>query len=403
VTDADATAPVPPVPSGEASSPGSSDSVPPWVPRAILLAFGAVVLFFFGWWVLRELRTLIIMVFVALFLSLAMEPAVTRLAARGWRRGPATGLVLGGVVVVFLVFMAAAGSVVVGQVTDLADRAPAYVRDLESFVNDDLGIEWDADKLVRELRSGDALGGLGIDTGTVVSNALDVGVQVAAALLEVVTVLIFAFYMTADGPRMRRVICSRLPQRHQQVVLDTWELAIDKTGGYLYSRGIQAFISAMVTWAFLVVLDVPYGLALGLWVGIVSQFIPTVGTYIAMVLPVIVALADAPIKALWVLLFLVLYQQFENYVLGPRITKRTMEMHPALAIGTVFAGGLLLGGVGAVLALPTAAVIQALISTHAPEQELVEQRLLEEPVERRTWRSRFRRRKHDDVGAADRG
>jgi len=401
VTDTAATEPVPPVPggpvagaqvpSGGASSPGPSDGVPPWVPRAILLALAAVVAFFFGWWVLRELRTLIVMVFVALFLSLAMEPAVTRLAARGWRRGPATGLVLGGVVALFLVFMAAAGSVVVGQVTDLADRAPKYVRDFERFVNDDLGIEWDADNIVKELKSGDAFGGIDIDTGTVVSNALDVGVAIAAALLEIVTVLIFAFYMTADGPRMRRTICARLPQRHQAVVLDTWELAIDKTGGYLYSRGIQAFISAFATWAFLLALDVPYALALGLWVGIVSQFIPTVGTYIAMVLPVVVALADDPIKALWVLLFLVAYQQFENYVLGPRITKRTMEMHPALAIGTVFAGGLLLGGVGAVLALPTAAVIQALISTHAPAQEVIEARLLQEPAERRSWRSRFHR------------
>jgi predicted PurR-regulated permease PerM len=364
--------------------------MPAWVPRAILLALGAVVAFFVGWWMLRELRTLIIMVFVALFLSLAMEPAVTRLASRGWRRGPATLLVLGGVILVFLVFMAAAGSVVVGQVSDLADRAPKYVRDFERFVNDDLGVEWDADNIVKELKTGDAIGNL--DTDTIVTNVLDVGVTIAAALLEIATVLIFAFYMTADGPRMRRVICSRLPQRHQAVVLDTWEIAIDKTGGYLYSRGIQAAISAAATWAFLVALDVPYGLALGLWVGIVSQFIPTVGTYIAMVLPVVVALADDPIKALWVLLFLVLYQQFENYVLGPRITKRTMEIHPALAIGTVFAGGLLLGGVGAVLALPTAAVVQALLQAHTTEQEVIDARLLEEPRERRRWFGRGRRR-----------
>jgi predicted PurR-regulated permease PerM len=263
------------------------------------------------------------------------------------------------------------------------------VRDFEKFVNDDLGIEWDADNLVRELRTGDAFGSL--DTDTVVSNALDVGVALAAALLEIVTVLIFAFYMTADGPRLRRVICSRLPARHQQVVLDTWELAIDKTGGYLYSRGIQAVISAVATWGFLVILDVPYGLALGLWVGIVSQFIPTVGTYIAMVLPVIVALAQDPIDALWVLLFLVVYQQFENYVMGPRITKRTMEIHPALAIGTVFAGGLLLGGVGAVLALPTAAVVQALIAEHTTERELIAGPLLDEPRPRRRWFARKRR------------
>jgi predicted PurR-regulated permease PerM len=386
VTDTTATDPAPSSP--DADQP---ERMPPWVPRAILLAFGAVVLFFIGWWTLRELRSLIIMAFVALFLSLAMEPAVTRLARRGWRRGPATGLVLGGVVLLFLLFMAAAGSVVVGQVSDLADDAPSYVRDFERFVNEDIGIEWDADNIVQKLRSGDAFGA--VDTDTIVSNALDVGVAIAAALLEIVTVLIFAFYMTADGPRMRRTICSRLPQRHQAVVLDTWEVAIDKTGGYLYSRGIQAIISAFATWAFLVVLDVPYGLALGLWVGIVSQFIPTVGTYIAMVLPVIVALADDPIKAVWVILFLVAYQQFENYVLGPRITKRTMEMHPALAIGTVFAGGLLLGGVGAVLALPTAAVIQSLISTHTPEQEVIHARLLEEPRERRGWFARLRARR----------
>ncbi|MET0275601.1 MAG: AI-2E family transporter [Acidimicrobiia bacterium] len=364
--------------------------MPKWIPRAILLAIGAVVLLFVGWWMLRELSTLIVMVFVALFLSLAMEPAVTSLARRGWRRGHATALVLGGVIIGGLIFAAAAGSVVVGQVSDLVDRAPKYVRDFEGFVNDDLGIEWNADKIVKELKTGDALGGL--DTDTVVSNALDVGVALAAALLEIVTVLIFAFYMTADGPRMRRTICSRLPQRHQAVVLNTWELAIDKTGGYLYSRGIQALISATVTWAFLVALDVPYGLALGLWVGIVSQFIPTVGTYIAMVLPVVVALAQDPVKALWVLLFLVLYQQFENYVLGPRITKRTMEVHPAIAIGTVFAGGLLLGGVGAVLALPTAAVVQALISTHTTEQEVIEGRLLEEPTRRPSRIARLFRR-----------
>ena len=381
-TPAPSAAPTP----GSTSAPGA---LPPWVPRAILLALGAVVVFFVGWWTLEQLRTLIVMVFVALFLSLAMEPAVDNLARRGWRRGPATGLVLGGVIFLFLVFMAAAGSVIVGQVTDLVDHAPKYVRDLESFVNDDLGIEWDADNLVKEIRSGDVFGDL--DTDTVVSNALDVGVAVGAALLEIATVLIFAFYMTADGPRMRRTICSRLPQRHQTVVLDTWEIAIDKTGGYLYSRGIQAIISALVTWAFLVVLDVPYGLALGLWVGIVSQFIPTVGTYIAMVLPVIVALGDAPINAVWVLAFLVLYQQFENYVIGPRITKRTMEVHPAIAIGTVFAGGLLLGAVGAVLALPTAAVVQALVSTHAPEQEVIDARLLDEPARpRRSLMSRLR-------------
>jgi predicted PurR-regulated permease PerM len=368
-------------------------AVPPWVSRAIALAAGWVVLLFAAYWMLGRLRTLLIMILVAFFLSLAMEPAVDRLAKRGWRRGSATALVLGIVLVFSAVFLAAAGSIVVGQAGDLIDRAPRYVRDFERFVNDDLGIEFNADSIVRDLRSGG--GGISGDNSEIVSNAAKVALAVGRGLLYFVTVLIFAFYMTADGPRMRRSICSRLPRARQEVVLDTWEIAIDKTGGYLYSRGIQAVISALVTWAFLFALGVPYSLALGLWVGIVSQFIPTVGTYIAMVLPVVVALKESPAKALWVLVFLVLYQQFENYILGPRVTKHSMDVHPALAIGTVFAGGLLLGGVGAILALPATAVIQAVISGYTTEREIIDAPLLQEQERKSRFsrlRARFRRR-----------
>ena len=235
------------------------------------------------------------------------------------------------------------------------------------------------------------------------SGAVGVALAVGRGLLYFVTVLVFAFYMTADGPRMRRAICSRLPRARQEVVLDTWEIAIEKTGGYLYSRGIQAAISAFVTWAFLLALDVPYSLALGLWVGIVSQFIPTVGTYIAMVLPVLVAFKQDSADALYVLVFLVLYQQFENYILGPRVTKHSMDVHPALAIGTVFAGGLLLGGVGAILALPATAVIQAIISGYTTERDVIDAPLVQEPVRTsrlERLRKRFRRRRDADAQAA---
>lgn len=355
-------------------------AMPVWVPRAIAIAAGWVVLLYAGWWMLRELRSLLVMVFVAFFLSLAMEPAVDRLARRGWRRGSATGLVLGLTILVLLVFLAAAGSIVVGQTQDIIDHAPRYVRDVERFANDTLGIDWNADSLVRRLRrDGTPLP----SQDTIVSNAFDAAYLLGKGILQFVTVIIFAFYMTADGPKLRRAICARLPRNRQTMVLDTWEIAIDKTGGYLFSRGIQAAISAVLTSAFLFALGVPYALALGLWVGVISQFIPTIGTYIAMVLPVLVAFAHRPSSALWVLIFLVLYQQFENYILGPRVTKRSMDVHPAVAIGTVFAGGLLLGGVGAVLALPATAVVQAVISASTEKQTVVEAPLTEELPPRR--------------------
>ena len=336
------------------------------------------------------------MILVAVFLSLAMEPGVDRLARRGWRRGPASGLILGVVLVGVIGFLAAAGSVFIEQASDLVDRGPQYIRDIEKFLDDEFGVSFDAEKIVKEIEN--------VPDETVASSAFDVTLTAFEVLFEIVTVLVFAFYLAADGPRLRRSICSRLPRRRQEIVLETWELAVDRTGAYIWSRTILATISAVVTYAFLLSLGIENALALGIWVGVISQFIPTVGTYIAMVLPVIVALQDGqPIDALWVLLFLVAYQQIENYVLMPRITKQTMEVHPALAIGTVFAGGLLLGGVGAVLALPATAVVQSLVSAYTTERAVVDNPMLEEPADKPSrWaalRARFARRRadvHDD-------
>ena len=83
---------------------------------------------------------------------------------------------------------------------------------------------------------------------------------------------------------------------------------------------------------------------------------PVVGTYIAGALPTLIALAVDPVDALWVLGFALVYQQVENYLFAPRISARTMSLHPAVAFGSVIAGGGLFGPVGALLALPAAAV-----------------------------------------------
>ncbi len=355
-----------------------SDQVPKWLRRAIGLFFTWVLGLLLAYWLVSKLHTVLIMVLAALFLSLAMEPPVNYLTRRrGWRRGPATALVLFGAMLLGLVFVAAILSVVVQEVSKFVDEAPRYVRDLERFLNDHFGLDIKADALVKDLQSHQ--GSLRSFANDAAQGALDITVTALGFLLQLVTTFVFAFYMTADGPKMRRTICSLLPPARQRRVLDTWEVAIDKTGGYLYSRGIQAVISALATWIMLTIVGVPYPLALGLWVGVISQFIPTIGTYIAMVLPVLIALIRDPVKAVIVLAFLVLYQQFENYVIGPRITARTMQVHPALAIGTVFVGGALIGPIGAVLALPATGVIQALVSASAQRYEVIDAHLTDVP------------------------
>ncbi len=119
-------------------------------------------------------------------------------------------------------------------------------------------------------------------------------------------------------------------------------------------------------------LDVDFALALGIWVGFLGQFVPVVGTYIGAILPVLVALADDPVKALWVGLGLVAYQQVENLLIGPRITARTMAIHPAVSVGAIVVGGTLMGASGVVLALPVSAIVQATISTTIERHQVIE-------------------------------
>jgi predicted PurR-regulated permease PerM len=118
-----------------------------------------------------------------------------------------------------------------------------------------------------------------------------------------------------------------------------------------------------LTALLLTILDVPFAVSLGVWVGVLSQFIPVVGTYLAAILPAVVALSSQGVTTMvWVILYFLAYQQIENYFIAPRITERTMEIHPAVSIGAIIIGSALLGPIGVILALPMAGIIQALIS-----------------------------------------
>lgn len=204
------------------------------------------------------------------------------------------------------------------------------------------------------------------------------GSTVAGAVLGLLTMGLFTFYLLADGPRLRRALLSAVRPEVQQEVLRLWEVAIQKTGGYVYSRLLLALASAVFTYVVLLIVGVPFAIPLALWVGVVSQAIPAFGTYLAAIAPILVALFTDPVKAVWVLVALVAYQQIENFVLQPRITAKTMALHPAVAFGSVLAGAALLGAIGALIALPTAAIIQAFISTYIEQHEVIENALAQD-------------------------
>ena len=151
--------------------------------------------------------------------------------------------------------------------------------------------------------------------------------SLVGVVFDLFTVLLFAFYFSADGPRLRRTIpASWLPQDSQRVVNNVWEIAIEKTGGYVVSRLILAILAAVFTAGFLFIIDVPYWLPLGIWTGVVSQFIPTLGTYLGGALPALIAFSSETLDGILVIVFVIVYQQVENYLFSPRISNRTMNI-----------------------------------------------------------------------------
>jgi predicted PurR-regulated permease PerM len=360
-------------PTPVAGAPPAPDprAMPAWLPRAIgLFMLGIAGLFVLQWLLLR-LRTLLILLFVSLFLAIAIEPAVNALARRGWRRGAATAVVFLGLFVAAAGFLVAMGSLVVSQFSSLADAVPGYVEETIAFVNRTFGANLSSDTLVAQLSSAESPVRR-FATG-LAGSALGIGVQLLALVFQLLTVTLFTFYFAADGPHFRRAVLSVLAPRRQREALRAWDVAVGQTGGYVYSRVLLAAASATATGLFLWLIGVPYPVPLAIWVGLVSQFVPTVGTYLAGALPVLVALLSDPLDAVWVVAFIVAYQQVENYLLAPRITARTMSLHPAVAFGSVIAGAALLGGVGALLALPVAATLQAFGSTYVRRHEVVEE------------------------------
>ena len=335
-----------------------------------------------------RLYGLFVLLLVALFLSLAIEPGVNRLARRGWRRGTATAVILVGVVVAFLVFVIAISALVGQQIAELLGNSEKYVNRTVNFLNDTFGAHIEAQKVVNAINRPDGAVQRFIRSQS--GKVIDLSVTALGVLVQGLSVMLFTFYLVADGPKLRRVICSRLNPVRQRSVLSTWELAIEKTGGYLYSRALLAGISGVFHWVVLQSLGTKAPVAMALWVGVISQFLPVVGTYLAGALPVLITLVDSPPRALVVLVFVIIYQQLENYLFLPRITARTMDLHPAVAFGSALGGAAILGAVGAILAIPAAAMIQALISQTGERHEVVESDLTE-------LRQRLRRRQRREA------
>jgi predicted PurR-regulated permease PerM len=261
------------------------------------------------------------------------------------------------------------GQVFVSQVSELSTQLPGAVTAAINWVNSTFGTTFDLEQVRQALNlTPDKLGEL---AGRYGGGIVGIFGSLLTFLFDSLTILVFAYYLSADSPRLRQTIGSWLPQRYQRVFITVWTISVEKTGGYVVSKLVLAALSAVFHSAFFWVIDVPFWLPLGVFAGIVGQFIPTIGTYIGVALPALFAVLDKPINAVWIAVFATIYQQLENYVFTPRISRRTMDVHPAVALGSVIAGAALFGAIGALIGIPIAAVALAIIDTFSKRHDLV--------------------------------
>lgn len=347
-------------------------SLPPWFRRAVILVLVLVAASKMVLWAFGQLTSFWYTLFFSFFIGLAMEPVVNYLQRRGIRRGVGTFMVMGGLFLSAVAFFTVFGALLADQLAQLISSLPSVVSTV---------LEWSNARFGTQLDPNEILDNFGLGAKDIASIAQNLGVGLLGVLgtavnwvFSLFTIMLFSFYFAADGPHFRRTIASWLPPKRQRTFLTVVDISTQKAGGYVISRGLLALISAAFHGIAFVLLDLPFWLPMALWVGLVSQFIPTIGTYLAGALPVVIALVEGePVKALIVLVVVVAYQQLENYLVAPRITRSTLEIHPAVAFGSVIAGAALFGVTGALLAIPVVATVQAVVSVYGRRYELVEE------------------------------
>ncbi|BAR06483.1 putative transport protein [Scardovia inopinata JCM 12537] len=365
-------------------SKGDSRRPPEWLGRGLLYAVIAVFLAIFVWNSWSKISSVVFYIIVSLFIALALEPLILRLIRHGWKRSAASLVVLASFVILVVVFLSMFGLLLVQQLTKMIENLPNTYSDIRRNI-----ISWTGYHLPKKLDFGTNLlsflnkinknGAQGY-----ISQAYSTVSSFLSGLLAILTILLVTYYICAAGPRMRRSLCKWLPRKSQRKFIVVWTTVQTQISNYLYSRFLLSIISAICMSIFMIVMKIPYWLPLSIFCGLVSQFIPTIGTYLGGLVPIVSAWGTNGWQyAVYLLIYIVVYQQIENLILSPRISKDTMDLNPAIALLSVFFFGDLFGALGAFLALPITASLQALLSAYMRSYDLIDSDLLDDPKPKR--------------------
>ena len=327
-------------------------------PRAILTVIGVILAAAIVLQVLWVTRSVVIWVLIAVFLAMALNPAVEILARRGMRRGPAVGIVFVGAILIIVGIAATFVPTLVREVNDLAAAVPGYIDDLTSG-RGKLGFLEREYQIVEKAREAIKKSGVGGVLG-LSNTALSLTKSILNAVIAVVTISFLTLFMLLEGPtwveRIYSLMSEPVRPRWRKVGGDIYRTV----GGYVTGNLAISLIAGVVSTTVLLVLGVPYAVALGLIVALLD-LIPLAGATLAAIIVSAVGFLHSTTAGIVLVVFFVLYQQLENHVLQPLVYGRTVRLSPLIVLIAVLMGAKLAGVIGALGAIPVAGAIQVIV------------------------------------------
>lgn len=313
-----------------------------------------------------RVKSLIFDLFVAVVLAALAEPVVYRLSKKINRRASAVIAVS----LILLVIGATLFSIIpimVQELYFLSSQIPTYFDNFINYLNvegfavssQSLDLESQFNSLIKDYGS------------TVGSSVVFAGQGLLRTLGHIFVIFFFTYYLISEGDGWRVKLKESLPDSVSTSIDQVWTIGVSKAGGFIVAKVILGVLASIVLSVSFLIIGLPSPIALGVAAGILSQLIPVVGTFLGGLVPFIASISLGTTAMIATVLVLLIYQVIENYFVSPRVTKSTMEIHPAIAVFSTLFGAYTLGGVGAILALPVAATVQGVIGTIVKNRKLI--------------------------------
>ena len=294
---------------------------------------------------------------LALFLAVGLDPAVVWLSQKGLSRGVAVGVVVTVITGVVVLFVVTAVGPISREIHAIQVNEPKWRSEIEHGKGP-VGHLAQRLHLTSELKSSKIT--KVISPAVVAGGLVGAGKLVISAVSATVVVVVLTIYFLVALPAVRRLWLRLIPKSRRLRTAGLTDEILSRVGGFVLGNLLTSLVAGVGTWLWLTAFGVPYPIVLGLLVALLD-LIPIVGSTIGGIIVSGVALSVSVPVAVGTLVFYILYRFFEDYLLTPRVMRHTVRISPGITIIAILVGGVLLGLIGALIAIPTAAGIQLLL------------------------------------------